>query len=68
LLVSRLVAEAFCANPDPENAKTVDHIDGNTLNNCADNLRWLTLADNVREYSKRKKEQKNDREIQSTNP
>ena len=29
-LVSRLVAEAICANPDPEAANTVDHIDGDT--------------------------------------
>ena len=55
-MVSRLVAEAFCANPDPENARTVDHIDGDTKNNKADNLRWLSFADNMREYSKRKKE------------
>ena len=58
LLVSRLVAEAFCDNPDPDNANTVDHIDGDTLNNCADNLRWLSLADNLHEYSKRKRKEK----------
>ena len=62
LLVSRLVAEAFCINPNPKNANTVDHIDGNTLNNCAENLRWLSLADNMREYSKRKRAQKTERE------
>ena len=59
MLVSRLVAEAFCDNPDPENAKTVDHIDGNKLNNCADNLRWLSFAENMKEYSKRKRDEKN---------
>ena len=56
-LVSRLVAEAFCPNPDPEKARTVDHIDGDTLNNRADNLRWLSLADNMKEWSKRRKKQ-----------
>ncbi|WP_407724760.1 HNH endonuclease [Ruminococcus sp. JL13D9] len=53
------MAEAFCENSDPENANTVDHIDGNTLNNHADNLRWLSFADNMKEYSKRKRGQKN---------
>lgn len=61
LLVSRLVAEAFCANLEPESAKTVDHIDGNKQNNRADNLRWLSFADNMREYSKRKRGQKDDK-------
>ena len=58
-MVSRLVAAAFCANPDPGSATTVDHIDGDTENNRADNLRWLSFADNMREYSKRKREKKN---------
>ena len=50
LLVSRLVAQAWCPNPDPAICNTVDHIDGNTSNNCADNLRWLSLKDNYRAY------------------
>jgi hypothetical protein len=54
-----LVADAFCENPEPENAKTVDHIDGDKSNNRADNLRWLSFADNMREYSKRKRGEKN---------
>ena len=48
-LVSRLVAQAFCPNPDPENATTVDHVDHDTSNNRADNLRWLSLHDNARD-------------------
>ena len=54
-LVSRLVAQAFCPNPDPENAKTVDHADHDTRNNRADNLRWMSLHDNVRNQRKRGK-------------
>ena len=50
-LVSRLVAQAFCPNPDPETANTVDHIDGDTSNNRADNLRWLSMKDNYKAYS-----------------
>ena len=49
-LVSRIVATAFCPNTDPANANTVDHIDGDRLNNQADNLRWLSLSDNMKAY------------------
>ncbi len=38
--VHRLVAEAFC--PNPNKYKIVQHIDGDKGNNRADNLRWIS--------------------------
>ena len=54
-LVSRIVAEALCPNPDPETCTTVDHRDGNTLNNRADNLQFVSQGENTRLYYERKK-------------
>lgn len=45
-LVARLVAITFLGVP-PEGF-TVNHIDGNRMNNELDNLEWLSLADNIR--------------------
>lgn len=45
-LVARLVAETFLGEP-PEGF-TVNHKDGNRLNNHIDNLEWLSLGDNIR--------------------
>ena len=43
-LVHRLVAEAFVPNID--NKPYCDHIDRNSYNNNADNLRWTTTLEN----------------------
>jgi hypothetical protein len=42
--LSRLVALAFCANPNDETV--VDHLDNNSLNNHYTNLRWCTSQQN----------------------
>ena len=44
--VHRLVAEAFLESPVGD-AITVDHIDGDKINNRASNLQWLSVADNI---------------------
>lgn len=44
-LVSRLVAMTW--GPGYSSELTVNHIDGNSLNNNADNLEWVSLKDNI---------------------
>lgn len=45
LKIHRLVATAFL--PNPSNLPCINHIDGNKLNNCADNLEWCTVKHNT---------------------
>lgn len=47
VLVHRIIANTFL-EPLINTNMTVNHKDGNRLNNCIDNLEWLTLGDNIR--------------------
>lgn len=42
----RIVAEAFLDNPDGK--RTVNHKDGNVLNNVLENLEWATYGENIK--------------------
>jgi hypothetical protein len=44
-LIHRLVAQAFI--PNPKNLPEVNHIDGDTNNNAADNLEWCNASQNA---------------------
>lgn len=46
--VNRIIAQAFV--PNPNDKPICDHIDNNPLNNKADNLQWLTNAENIQKY------------------
>lgn len=46
-LVARLIATTFLEDL-LETKMTVNHKDGNRLNNNVENLEWLSLADNIK--------------------
>ena len=45
VLLHRALALTYIPNPD--NKRTVNHIDGNKQNNCLTNLEWATDAENI---------------------
>lgn len=45
--IHTLVAKAFVDNPNPALYTEVHHIDGDKLNNNADNLKWVTRQENL---------------------
>ena len=42
-----LIAKSFLGLP-PSKQHTVDHIDGDTHNNCVTNLRWATKTEQIK--------------------
>lgn len=51
--VGRLVAAAFVKNRDIINKTQVDHLDGDSFNDNATNLEWVTHKENQRRRVKR---------------
>ena len=56
LLLHRIIAICFIDNPTE--AKEVDHIDGDKLNNAITNLRWVTAKTNIQSFHNQKRSRK----------
>ncbi len=63
--IHRLVGEACIDNPD--NLPQIDHIDGNKLNNTAENLRWVTVSENRKAYGNEQRAKNRMREVIAIN-
>ena len=48
--IHRAAAQAFI--PNPRNCIDVDHVDGNILNYCLDNLRWVSRSENMKKINR----------------
>ncbi len=64
IMVHRLVADAFCDNPN--NYTIVHHIDGDKYNDRAENLEWVTTQKNSQEAARKRPyvSRKNTQEIE----
>jgi HNH endonuclease len=47
MYVQRIVATAYCENPDPETKTQVNHKNKNRSDNRADNLEWVSQTENI---------------------